>query len=128
MRHSPRSGSPSDTVLDVVRRHIAAFNARSIDDICATFSEEAVFTTGIDVVQGAAALRDFFQDAFSGAELALELRRAVVENDVAACELVEVISLPGEQVRQVAIAAFYTIRHGLLEQVKVYREGTAELW
>lgn len=113
--------------LAVVVRHLDAFNKRNVDELCAGFSENIVFSTGEDILSGREVLRRFFQDALDGSvQLALALRRAIVDEDVVACELVESVTIQGVTQEQ-SIAAFYTVRNGLLTSVKVYREGTADI-
>jgi uncharacterized protein len=115
-------------VLDVVREHVAAFNAGDLDGVMAGFEEAAVFSTGAEVLVGARAIRALFAGAFSAPfEARLELRATTVEGDTAACELVEHLALDDGSSHLVAMAAFYTVRDGRLARVKVYREGTADL-
>jgi uncharacterized protein len=113
-------------VLDVVRGHIAAFNAGDLDALMARFADGAVFSTGEDVLVGTRAIRALFAGAFSAPfEARLELRTSTVEGDTAACELVEHLQLGGGEAHLIPMAAFYTVRGGQLARVKVYREGTA---
>lgn len=111
-------------VLEVVNSHLAAFNARDAGAVVATFADDAVFTAGDDVRVGRRALAALFAESFAlPAEATLELRRAVVEGDTAACELVERIRV-GDAEHELEVAAFYTVRAGLLARVRVYREPT----
>jgi uncharacterized protein (TIGR02246 family) len=110
-------------VLDTVRDHIAAFNDRDLERVLATFGEDAVFATTDQLVIGRRGLRALFGDSFAqSVGAALELRRAVVDGDTAACELVEHLALPGGGTADVDVAAFYTVRGGLLARVRVYRD------
>jgi uncharacterized protein len=113
-------------VLDAVHAHVAAFNARDLEAILGHFAEDALFATGEHLVVGRRGLRQVFSDAFAiPATLRLEVLRAVVEGDTAACELRETITAAGVT-HEFPIAAFYTVRGGELVRVKVYREGAAE--
>ena len=112
--------------LALVRAHIAAFNARDLDTVLSHFADDAVFSTGQDVLVGRRAIRGLFAGAFEAPfEAALELRAAVVQGDTAACELVETLTLRGAST-ELALAGFYVVRDGLLGRVKVYREGSAD--
>lgn len=112
--------------LDLVAQHLAAFNARNLDGVLATFHDDAVFATGDHLIVGVRGLRALFADAFSELEASLELREALTEGDTVACEMVERVRAPTLGVEQeFAIAAFYTVREGRFTRVKVYREGVA---
>lgn len=110
-------------VLEVVQAHLDAFNDRNVDGVLSVFSPDAVFTSGEQTVVGERSLRGLFNDAFAvPADASLHLRRAVVEGDTAACELVERVSVGGA-VQELDVAAFYTVRRGRLVRVRVYREA-----
>lgn len=110
--------------LAVVRAHLAAFNARDLDAVMATFQEDAVFSTADHLVVGSRGIAALFGDAFREFEASLELRAAVVQDDTVACELTERVTAEGMGA-ELPLAAFYTVRGGRLARVKVYREGTA---
>jgi hypothetical protein len=113
-------------VLAAVRAHLDAFNARDVDALVAGFADDAIFATGQDLVVGHRGLREMFTGAFAvPADLRLELLRSLVDGDTAACELLETITLAGAT-HEFPVAAFYTVRGGVLVRVKVYREGTAD--
>lgn len=108
--------------LEPVRDHIAAFNAKDVDGVLATFADDALFASGDQVVVGARALRVLFADAFAapvGAELVL--RHAVVQEGTVACELTERLTVAGSR-HDVDVAAFYTVRRGRLARVRIYRD------
>jgi len=108
--------------LAAVEAHLAAFNARDADAVAATFASDATFVAGEQLVIGRAALRAMFADAFAAPIRAhLALRHAVVEGDVAACELVETLSTPGGS-HELDVAAFYAARDGRLTRARVYRD------
>ena len=111
-------------LLDVVRAHLSAFNDRDADAVVATFADDAVFAAGEHIVVGHRALRAMFADAFAAPIRAqLELRHAVVDGQTAACELSERLIIEGST-HELDMAAFYSVRDGLLTRVKVYRDLT----
>ena len=114
------------STLGTVAAHLSAFNARDANAVVALFTDDAVFATADELVVGRRALSALFSQAFAepvGA--ALELRRAVVDGDTAACELVETLALPGGATAELPVAAFYTVHSGALARVRVYRDTPA---
>ena len=108
--------------LDAVHAHLAAFNDRDADAVVATFADDAVFAAGEQIVVGHRALRAMFADAFAAPIRArLDLRHAVVDGQTAACELSETLTVEGTT-HELDMAAFYSVRDGLLTRVKVYRD------
>lgn len=117
----------TDEVLSAVLQHLDAFNRRDIDALCAGLAHDVVFVTGADLVTGRDQACRFFEEALAGSvDLFLDLQRAIVQGDTVACELRESITTQGVT-RDEPIAAFYTVQQGLLTNVKVYREGSADL-
>lgn len=111
-----------DEVIAAVEAHVAAFNAKDVDAVVEGFADDAVFTAGEDLLVGRRALRAFFTDAFGAhVEARLELRRALVQGETAACELVETLASQGHALT-FELAAFYTVREGRLARVRVYRD------
>lgn len=111
------------SVLATVEAHLEAFNARDLERVVDLFAEDAVFAAGDQLVIGRRGLRRLFGDAFDQpATVSLELRRAVIEGDTAACELGEHLALPGGTALELAVAAFYTVRDGALVRMRVYRD------
>ena len=106
----------------VVDQHVAAFNAGNLDALLEGFSEDAVFATGEHLVVGRRGLRAMFGDALATLEPKMELRAAVEQGDVVACELTERLAVDGAEFT-FALAAFFTVRGGQIVRVKVYREG-----
>lgn len=116
------------TPLAAARAHLHAFNARDLDSVSAGFADDAVFATGDDLVVGRRGITAFFAEAFSQPLRAeLELRRGLQQGETAACELAERLTLDDGRAHELALAAFYTVRGGLLVRVKVYREDAATL-
>jgi uncharacterized protein len=115
---------PSDAVaLDVVRAHVDAFNAGDVDALMAGFADDAVFVTAEHMVVGIRGLRAMFGDALASLSPTMELRATIVQHGVVACELTEHLTVDGAQF-SFQLAAFYTVQHGQIVRVKVYREGT----
>lgn len=119
------SDAGGGAILDAVAGHLAAFNARDAERTSAGFAEDAVFAAGDQLVVGRRAIRTLFADAFAAPISAtLELRRSYVDGETAACELVEHLEVEGD-VHELPVAAFYTVRNGLLLRVRVYRDHPA---
>lgn len=115
-------GTEPGSPLAAVEAHLAAFNARDAEAVAATFTEDATFVAGEQVVIGRSALRAMFADAFAAPLRAhLALRHAVVDGAAAACELVETLESPGGR-HELDVAAFYAARDGRLARVRVYRD------
>lgn len=116
-------GAGSDAALVAVHAHVVAVNARDVDAVMGGFDDDAVFTSPDGTVIGSRGIRALFADAFAAPVTAtLELRRAVTSGDTVACELVERIDL-GEQLHEIEVAGFYTIRNGGIARVRLYRDG-----
>lgn len=117
--------SPGDAAggaLEVVERHLAAFNAADLDAVMADFDDEAVFATAEQLVVGARSIRALFGDSFAApVEARLALQRAVEQGGTVACELRETLSTDGV-VHELDVAAFYSVRRGRLARVRIYRD------
>ncbi len=123
-----KSAGATEEALAAVIRHLEGFNRGDVDAVCGGLAKDVVFATGQDVITGRDEARRFFADALGGpVELGLHLRRAIVQGDEVACELRESIIHEGVT-HEESIAAFYTVRAGLLSKVKIYREGTADIF
>ena len=112
-------------VLGIVQTHLQAFNAGNVEGLMAGFAEDAIFATGEHLVVGSRGIRAMFSDAMANLAPSLELRAAVVQGEVVACELVEELTVEGTHF-QFALAAFYTVRRDQIVRVKVYREGSSD--
>lgn len=111
-----------DPTLAAVEAHVAAFNADDLEGLVAGFSEDAVFASGDQLVVGRRGIRALFRDAVTTLDARLELRQAVVQGEVAACELTERLDLEG-RIYEFQLAAFFTVRDGVIARAKVYREA-----
>lgn len=110
----------------MVRRHVAAFNARDVEGLMAGFTEDAVWVTGTTVVRGRAELTGFFASAMEGLLPSLAVETLLAADDRVACELTETLTTAGEE-RTFSIAGFYELRDGLISAAKIYREGSADV-
>ena len=112
-------------ILAIVEAHVAAFNAGDVDGVMAGFADDAVFATGEHLVVGHRGISAMFRDALANLAPSLDVRVAVAQGDVVACEMIESLTVEGAPF-EFALAAFYTVRRGEIVRVKVYREGSAE--
>ena len=109
-------------VRAAVEAHVEAFNARDAAAVVAQFTPDGEFSAGGDVAVGHRELLALFRDAFAQPLRArLAVAGLVVQGDTAAAELVEQLDYAGSRA-EVTVAAFYTVRDGLLARVRVYRE------
>jgi uncharacterized protein len=111
--------------LAAVNAHVAAFNSDDLEGLVSGFSDDAVFATGEHLVVGRRGITAMFADALNNLDATLELRTAVVQGETAACELTERLVMEGRAF-EFHLAAFYTVRDGVIARAKIYREGTAE--
>lgn len=122
----PAGASEPVDAVQAVREHLAAFNTGDLDALAASFTEDAVFAAGGEVVIGRRAIAGVFADALAApVEAVLELRRAVVDGSEIACELVERLGAD-EDAPELAVAAFYSVRNGRLARARVYRDHGAD--
>jgi ketosteroid isomerase-like protein len=117
---------PHEDVRAAVLEHVAAFNAHDSARVLAGFAPGAVWVTGTDRFEGAAALAEVFDPWLWTLEPELTLISLIVEDDRAAAQLRESMVVDG-QGREFGIAVFFELAGGQIRQGKVYREGSAEL-
>lgn len=111
---------------ELVLEHVAAFTAHYPARLLAGLAEDVVWSTGRDRLAGRATMAELFDDGLWALGPLLAVDRLLVDGDSAAAELTEVLTVDGV-VHRFPIAAFFTVRAGLLTRVTVYREGTADL-
>jgi ketosteroid isomerase-like protein len=109
-----------------VHEHLAAFNAHDSQRLLAGFAEDVQWATGQDVFRGSDALADLFDAGLWAMNPSLQPRTILTEQDAAAAELTEEITVDGA-VRRFAIAVFFRFAEGLITHASVYREGSADL-
>jgi uncharacterized protein len=110
---------------DVVRAHVAAFNARDLDALLDCFHGDATWVTGTTRVAGRDGLEQLFGDAFAALAPRLTVHRLLAVDDVVACELEEEYVV-GDETRVDHIAGFYRVADGRIVAAKIYREGSAD--
>jgi ketosteroid isomerase-like protein len=105
---------------DVVRAHLEAFSAHDLPAMLETMASDATFVTGTTLV----APQDFeevFGWAMREIDPTVTITDLVADEERAACEFVESVTIDGER-RQLSRAAFYTIRDDVICSAKVYDE------
>ncbi len=109
---------------DLVRRHVAAFNAADAEALLADFAPEATWVTGDHTVPSGG-LREFFTTAMASITPHLELVRVIDGGNAVAAELTERWHHEGED-RSAALVAVFDVTAGRIARAKIYREGSAE--
>jgi len=111
----------------LVLEHVAAFNAHDTARLLAGLAPDARWATGQDVVVGAAALAELFDEGLWTMTPSLDLLSLVCEGPRAAAELRETLVVDGET-RTFTVGAFFVVDEGgLITSGRVYREGSADI-
>jgi hypothetical protein len=114
-------------VEKAIREHVAAFNAQDLPRLLAGLAANAVWQTGQDTVRGHAALAVLFGDAFRVIAPRLTVLSLLIDDDRAACELRENMTVDGAA-REDFIAGFYRVdTSGVITSAKIYRQGSADV-
>ena len=113
-------------VAAAISNHVRAFNDRDIDALMSGFTDDASWITGSSVARGRAELTELFTGAMTGLRPTLTIQNLLVTSDRAACQLVETLTVRGEE-QVCSIAGFYELRGGRIASAKIYREGSAEV-
>ncbi len=111
---------------DVVMAHLDAFNRHDTAGLISGLAPDARWHTGTSTVTGHQELADLFDDGLWAMQPALSVQLLVREQDTVAARLREDITIDGRR-QSFPIAAFYQVRDGLILDVTIYREGSAEL-
>jgi ketosteroid isomerase-like protein len=111
---------------NAVEEHVAAFNAHDTRRLLAGLAPDAIWITGADKLVGRDALGELFDDWLWSTDPALSVISLVIEEDRAAAQLREEMTVEGKR-REFLIAAFFEIADGLITRAKIYREGSADL-
>lgn len=93
----------------------------------AGFAEDALWVTGRTIVRGREELHSFFEAAINDLRPYLTVENVVADGPRAACQMTETLAAERQDGHPYSIAAFFTLRDGLIVSAKVYREGSAEL-
>lgn len=110
----------------MVLDHVEAFNQHDRRRLLAGLAPDAVWNTGRDTFVGHAALAELFDDDLWLLGPSLGVQNLVCDGSVVAAQFIEALTVEG--VRQsFAIAGFFVIRAGLIQSVKIYREGSADV-
>lgn len=106
--------------------HVEAFNAHDRPRLLAGLARDVVWSTGADVFHGIEELEEVFDDGLWAMQPSLTVMDMLVDEGRAAVQMAEVLTTEGEQ-RRFAIACFFSIRAGCIQQVTVFREGSADI-
>jgi hypothetical protein len=110
----------------LIQEHVAAFNAHDSDRLLTTLAADVVWATGQDVCRGHDELAGMFDAGLWGLNPSLTTTRMLADATTVAAELIERITVNGEQ-REFHIAAFFTVEQGVIRNAKIYREGSADI-
>lgn len=113
-----------DPTLELVHRHIEAFNSRNVDALLADFAPSADWITGkYTVPEGQ--LREFFTAAMESLTPQLVLRRAIGGEDAIAVEMTETWVHEATP-KSADLVAVFDLDSGKITRARIYREGTAD--
>ena len=122
MTSSQGEGRVRALVLD----HVEAFNDHDRGRLLRGLAADVVWSTGRDTIRGAEALAEIFDDELWAMQPFLTVEHLLVQGNRAGAQMSEALTVAGEQ-RCFAIAVFFHIRGGRIQQAKVYREGSADI-
>ena len=118
--------APDPSIRALVKDHVDAFNAHDRPRLLDGLATDVVWTTGADTFRGVSSLADVFADSLWAMQPSLNITDLLVDGDRAAAQMLEVLTVDGQQ-RRFMIACFFDIRAGRIHGAKVYREGSADL-
>lgn len=113
-------------VRALVTDHVEAFNAHDRQRLLAGLAPDVAWSTGTDTFRGTQALAEIFDDGLWAMQPSLTVVDLLVDEDRAAAQMVEVLTVEGRQ-RRFMIACFLEVRAGRIQRAKVYREGSADI-
>jgi heme-degrading monooxygenase HmoA len=122
---SPPAGDELGDPGQIVRDHVAAFNAHDLARLLACFSADALWVTGSDRFRGTAELAKLFESAFTELSPKLTIQNMVIDDDQVACQLREQLVVDGAT-RVDHIAGFYRVQSDRITTAKIYRESSAD--
>lgn len=109
---------------DLVRRHVAAFNAHDVALLLEDFAPRATWVTGKHRVPEGE-LPEFFASAMQGLTPHLELHRIIDGGDTVAAEMTETWAHDGAA-KSAALMAVFDLANGKIVRAKIYREGSSD--
>lgn len=115
-----------DAVSALVTDHVEAFNAHDRPRLLAGLAPDVAWSTGADTFHRTQALAEVLDDGLWAMQPSLKVVDLLVDEDRAAAQMVEVLTVEGRQ-RRCMIACFFDFRAGRIQRVKVYREGSADI-
>ncbi len=120
------SPGPGGTVRALVLDHVEAFNTHDRARLLSGLAKDVVWSTERDTIRGVKALAEIFDDRLWAMQPSLTVEHLLVQGDRAGAQMTEELTVAGEQ-RRFAIAVFFHVQRGRIQQAKVYREGTADI-
>ena len=84
-------------VAAAIGEHVRAFNDRDIDALMSGFTDDACWITGSSVARGRAELTELFTGAMTGLLPVLTIADLLAIPDRAACQLIERLTVRGEE-------------------------------
>jgi hypothetical protein len=111
-------------VAELVREHVAAFNALDVERVLRGLSAGIVWQTGADTFVGTEEVAGLLRSA-GGLSPRLDVVDLLTDGDRAAVEMTERYWHEGRE-HQTRIAVFFWFDGELITRVKVFREGSAD--
>lgn len=109
---------------DLVKRHIAAFNAQDVNALLADFAPGAEWVTG-DYAVPPGELRAFFTRAMESITPKLTLIRTIADETTVAAEMSEEWTHNRVE-KSASLITVFDLVDGKIARAKVYREGSAD--
>ena len=114
------------TPVEVVKKQLAAYNARDLDAFCACYSPKIVVERLIGnklLFRGMEAFRKNYADRFSNPELHAKLINRIALGQVV-IDQEEIVGFPGHNVLHAV--AIYEVENGLIRKVRFERSAHHE--
>ncbi len=106
--------------------HVEAFNTHDRRRLLAGLAPDVTWSTSADTFHGTQALAGIFDDGLWAMQPSLTIVDLLVDHDRAAAQMVETLTVEGQQ-RRFMIACFFEVCAGRIQRAKVYREGSADI-
>lgn len=113
------------TARDVVERHVAALNHGQVEELLQTFAPDATFRSDQGTARGHDEIGRLFGRTFTGDRTTTVLRSVESDGECHACVLTRRFTIRDDARRvaashEVDVRATFTIRHGLIVDVRVH--------